>query len=504
MKKSLTALLALLTLSGVLASCGDTPSTSRTGTDAANTNKISTETEAVTETETTVPRIETGLPEADFNGYDFRVITRGSFNQHWSSKDIYAEEENGDPINDAVYQRNQKVTEQYNFKITEIRDIEDIAGTVRKSVLGGEDAYDMICAGINGPISTLASGGVLLDLNEVPNLNLTQPWYDQNANAALSIAGKLHVAVGDLTIMDNDATWIVLYNKKLAEDYDMGSFYEMVNNGTWTIDVMTALAKSVVMDLNGDGIHDENDQWGVIGEDFNTFAYIIGGGSQLVVKDSNDIPQLALDNERLINVYEKAATINGDYDTCMFVTNFQSKATSTGDVFVDLLDGMFTSNKVLFNTCGMNRVTLFRSMEADFGILPLPKYDEAQAQYYSPVHLWCTNSIAIPNSSSDPGRVGHIIEALSAESLYTLTPAYYEQTLKTKASRDEESAVMLDMIFANRTYDLSQMYDFGQIFSTINALPSKNNANFASTVEKRTKAAQKALDKIVNFYLEQE
>ena len=165
---------------------------------------------------------------------------------------------------------------------------------------------------------------------------------------------------------------------------------------------------------------------------------------------------------------------------------------------------MFSSGKVLFNTCGMNRVTLFRSMETDFGILPQPKYDEAQTEYYNPVSMWCCNSIAVPASATDLSRTGHVIEALSAESLYTLTPAYYDQTLKTKASRDEESAAMLDIIFASRVYDLSNMYDFGSIFSTINALCEKSDPAFTSTVEKKIASAQKALDKIVTFYTEEQ
>ena len=37
----------------------------------------------------------------------------------------------------------------------------------------------------------------------------------------------------------------------------------------------------------------------------------------------------------------------------------------------------------------------------------------------------------------------------------TLTPAYYDITLKRKASRDDDSSDMLDLIFANRCLDPS-------------------------------------------------
>ena len=37
------------------------------------------------------------------------------------------------------------------------------------------------------------------------------------------------------------------------------------------------------------------------------------------------------------------------------------------------MDKIFSDGRVLFNFAGMNRVTLFRSMDTDFGILPVPK-----------------------------------------------------------------------------------------------------------------------------------
>lgn len=494
----LTAMLLLAALTAGLSACTDAPDPITADTSAAATDTQTLSTAAETEE----PRLQPELSEADFEGYDFRVITRGNFIEHWSSKDIYAAAENGDPINDAVYQRNDAVTEKYNFKITEIADQENIAAAVKKTVQAGEDTYDMICAGLNTPIHTLAPDGMLLDLYAVPNLDLKKPWYDQNANAALSIAGKLYATIGELTIMDNDATWVVLFNKKLAQDFDIDNLYDKVRDGSWTIDTMTALAKEVAADVNGDGVMDEQDRWGVIGESFNTYAYIAGAGCGYVAKDSDDIPHFTLEDERLYNAFEKAMALNGNWDICAYVTLFQPKY--TGDTFVECLDPMFASDKVLFNTAGMNRVTLFRSMETDFGILPLPKYDEQQENYYSAVECWCTNSIAIPTTAADPARTGHIIEALSAESMYTLTPAYYDITLKTKASRDEESADMLDLIFASRVYDLACMYDFGSMFVTINTLCEQTNASFTSAVEKRMTAAQKALDKIVDFYLEQE
>lgn len=493
-KSTLFFLASLLTLTAV--SCGGTDTQTDAQTTAADSGAP-----AVTET-TAVPRIEAELPDADFEGYEFRVITRGQSNSHWDSKDIFAEAENGDLINDAVYKRNTTAGERYNFKVVEIGEPDSITGLVRTTVQAGEDAYDMASASIIASIATLAPAGMLVDLKTVPHMDLSKPWYDRNAVASLSVCDTLHAVTGDLTITDKDATWVVLFNKQMAANYDFDSLYDMVDGGTWTVDRMIEMCQTVSSDLNGDGKMDENDRWGVIGEAFNIFAVIVGSGQQYVSKDKDDIPYFTLEGESIYNAFEKALALTADDSICAYVNDFSAKFPN--DVWGECMDPMFSGGRALFTMSGMNRVTLFRSMEADFGILPIPKYDEAQKDYYCPISLWGANSISVPKTATDLARTSHIIEALSAESLYTLTPAYYDQTLKTKAARDEESAAMLDIIFANRVYDLACMYDFGGIFSAINGLCDAKDPVFASTVQKKLPAAQKALDKIVAFYQEQE
>lgn len=90
---------------------------------------------------------------------------------------------------------------------------------------------------------------MLMELHSVPYMDLSKPWYDQNANEQLSIDGKLFATVGDMILMDNEATLCVLFNKKLADDYGFEDFYDMVKRGTWTIDRMTEFAKQAAKDL---------------------------------------------------------------------------------------------------------------------------------------------------------------------------------------------------------------------------------------------------------------
>ena len=484
---------AILLMSLILsASCGSAP------TDGAVTSEEqlteSTETE-----ETTEARIEPDLPDTKWEGYQFRVLTKGDTNVHWKSKDIAATEENGDVINDAVYKRNMKIYDRFGVEMVDIPSPNgtwDLTAPLRKSVMAASDDYDMVASGFNDAVKNLSTEGMLMELHNVPYMDLSKPWYDQNANEQLSIEGKLFATAGDMILMDNEATLCVLFNKKLAEDYALEGFYEMVKNGKWTIDKMTEFSKLTAKDLDGDGTMGEKDQWGNIGEPLNTYALMVACDAIAVKKNKDDVPVFDVQNEHFYDAFTKAVNLNRDDKVTMFCDNFKA-----ADVWADIIDPAFTEGRVLFNTAGLVRVTVFRAMETDFGILPLPKYDESQKEYNSMISMGCANSIAIP-TTANAERSGAIIEALSAESYYTLKPAYYDIVLKTKNARDDASSEMLDIIFANRIFDIAYMYDWGGIIGSINGL--KTDGKISSTIDSKLKAAEKALEKTLTAYAELE
>jgi hypothetical protein len=114
----------------------------------------------------------------------------------------------------------------------------------------------------------------------------------------------------------------------------------------------------------------------------------------------------------------------------------------------------FPNGKVMFLVNYVNAALNdeMREMKTDFGILPYPKYDESQKDYYSRIE-GCEMS-GIPNTVTDKARTSAVIEALASISATTVEPAYYDIVLKSQAARDNDSSEMLDIIFANRVFDL--------------------------------------------------
>jgi hypothetical protein len=120
---------------------------------------------------------------------------------------------------------------------------------------------------------------------------------------------------------------------------------------------------------------------------------------------------------------------------------------------------MFQEDRGLFMWVRLRIVQNLRGMETDFGILPMPKLNEAQQEWYSTVNSFTGQGVALANLHDADGlaRAGHIMEALAAESKYTVTLAYYDTQLKTKIARDDDSSAMLDIIFSSKVWDVGEI-----------------------------------------------
>lgn len=431
----------------------------------------------------------------NFDGYTFRVLTWGDWNPQWQCRDIYSDGLSSDPISSAVFIRNSNIQDRFNVKIAEDGSFEDPYSAAEKSARSGMDEYSMFALMMR-QVSDLWAKGLVCDLKECTDMDLSKPWYDQNYNKDMSIAGHLYSTTGDLLTLDNDGTWAVLFNKVIAENENLENHYDLVENKQWTFEYMYMASRQATHDLDGGGEMTPDDAWGLSGEVANTLYFVLASGIKTVEKDENDLPTIAFDHEKFYDVLNAAVRLNTDTNYVMLASNMTKYNT---DGF-EIIDATFMGGKNLYTVAGLNRVTMYRSMEQNFGILPMPMYDENQDSYYCPVSgtRFCT--ISVPITCVDTHRTGVLIEALSAESKTYLTPAYYEQTLKGKLARDEESSKMLDLIFESRVFDLGAMYNWGGINDKVAGLTSSSGAVGSSKFKQVKGIMQKSISAIVDKY----
>ena len=98
MKRTLCALLCMLLLTS---SCGSTSEPVKESTDPAAQNDTATESEETAETVLTA-----ALPDVHYDGYTFTILTLNDYSRRYH---LTADETSGEPLNDATYERNNKI-----------------------------------------------------------------------------------------------------------------------------------------------------------------------------------------------------------------------------------------------------------------------------------------------------------------------------------------------------------------------------------------------------------
>ena len=121
----------------------------------------------------------------------------------------------------------------------------------------------------------------------------------------------------------------------------------------------------------------------------------------------------------------------------------------------------FAAGHALFYGDMLAFVNQLREMTSDFGIIPMPKYDEAQESYGEYISNGWTTAYAVPMTNGDPERTGVILEVLSGYSTDTVRQALYAVSLSAKLVRDADSVEMLDIIFGSKSYDWAVDFTWG-------------------------------------------
>lgn len=173
MKRNLALILALLVLSSSLAACSDkgtnNEETKETTETIANASEESTE-----ETENPNARLDSGLPDVNYNGYSFNIFSHSECPQDFDAEDF-----TGEPINDAKWQRIKTVEDLAGgIKIEAIKinaGMRDAHTTLGTSVQAGTNDYDLATISAYSSCNALTAG-YLMDLTTIDNLDLTQPW----------------------------------------------------------------------------------------------------------------------------------------------------------------------------------------------------------------------------------------------------------------------------------------------------------------------------------------
>ena len=129
----------------------------------------------------------------------------------------------------------------------------------------------------------------------------------------------------------------------------------------------------------------------------------------------------------------------------------------------------------------------------------MPKYDIEQEEYVQCADGWCISPLVIPSIVGNIERAGFIAEALAEASSVMVKPEYYEVILKSKLTRDQESAEMLDIIYKNFVVDPADLYQWGGLEESI-IKSMRNGQEISSVVAKSRRLITKNMENTLNNF----
>jgi len=479
-------LLALLCLGLSFTACGGAGGETTTPAITQGGQTVTTAPEEVT-----TEYVETlDVPEDYFlNGYEFIILCTALMT---NPPTPFEPKDTKQVLDEAVFRRNTIVEEDYGIVIDTVTEYTTTVGAAASRLAAnrtsGDTEYD---AGLIAVFesSKLAYQGYLADMNDTPYVDLKKSWWDQNATADTSIFGKTFYTTGDISYLDKEYTFAVIFNKTIAEEKNVGDLYAIVRENKWTIDVLAEMCRQVSEDLNGDDMLDSRDKYGMILWDAMLTAMINASGNTIAHIEDNALV-LSLNNEQTISMIEKFVGLAADKS----VINFQHMSGGVA------WDKMFMNGQSLFLLEYLKALPLFRDTDLEYGILPMPKLSEEQESYYCGFAGYQTSMYCIPQDVYDNETSGIITEALAYHSQKLVTPAYYDRTLIGRNVQDPESAETLDIIFANRIYDLGLFYRVGEISTQLGYLLRDKSTDFASMYAKFSRPGEIAVKQINNFF----
>ncbi|MBR6411177.1 MAG: hypothetical protein IKS35_07325 [Clostridia bacterium] len=468
-----TLLLAAVMLLGILASCGGAVSPDpgkEKATSAAGDRETGKETDTRQTVDTeTDPVPESGLPQSyNWKNSEIKFLcwNRPDWNLVRTPHDIVAHEEIGELVNDAVYQRNMEISERYSVNISmELQHQNDVPRTLENQVASGGHEYDVVYPRLY-EAAKLITGGNFLNLYDTPYIDLSRSCWDQNCVEELTICDALYFCASDMNVNDKDATAALAFNKKEREARNLANFYELVENGDWTIDALIENAEIAYDDLDSDGRMGESDFFGFVGGNDVMISFFLGSGARIVTKTDPETYDLVIgQDDRDVDVVANIMQVMDNTKTWFY----NHHTAGTNDVQYCKL---FTDGHGLFFWMRLDEVTNMRASETEFGILPTPKFEEFQDNYYSLVSPHICGILSLPATLDGEAleRVSMVVEAMSEQSTDNLQVAYVQQSLMSKYSRDEESASSIRKVLANRVFDPGFLYDFGPLRDQITTL----------------------------------
>lgn len=444
--KCTSVLLVLVLLCGLLSSCkkkndnGDTETT-------ADTVSADTSVDMSYKDE---------LPSLDYEKAQINLLCSTKQGVH---DEFYAADNATTKIEQAVYKRNLEVEARLGIKLNILTDTATEEDTINKklstAVQAGDQSYDIVSS------ATYVAARYVIQSNYrnikgCEYLNLGKGYWSDGFNEAFSYGSdKQYLATGSAVISIYRLLYVTIYNKQMFLDAGEKDLYDVVKSNKWTIEYQNQIISHFANDT---GDPDTSTYGLSTGKKISVDPYWVSFNCQIVSKDADNHFKLNTDKTSIAKVsdaVDKILKLYGDSATMAYDTKEDGFTTPSKaiDPFCDSRAAMATT---LINTM---ELYIDKLASIEYGIVPMPKFDEGQDAYYSAV-MDQVSSLGV-SATVDDGRLqmmGAVLECLASESYKNVVGVYYDEILNYRYLQDVQSQEMLKLTYEGSGMAMAAIY----------------------------------------------
>ena len=488
------AILMLLSVTAVFASCGETSE------DPTQTR------DPLANTESEGESADTRFDGINYNGPEFRIYTSTNISTMGKGNSNFLIEGTGETdgglVNDAVLERNIQVEELLGVELVFTQadlSYSEVAGDIRKYTQSGDDVFDLVINDIYAYAELIIEGNFRNVLDEDCVFDFDREyWYKDYMEDLRLVNGYQYVLAGDYFIDILRDAHLLLLNKQIYMDYynrSADEIYDVVSNYEWTYDKMNEIISDKYADKNLNGVKDKGDQFGFMEPEFwgGSIPFSVSGNPTFISRDEDGYPEVIIHEGDRAN--QLAAAMSN-----LFNNESSSVALTTDS---DLLTA-FTQDECLivgYQRLGSLENSILRQMEGDAAVLPYPMLHASDKKYTTSAHD-TTEMGAILATSTDLAFISTVVEVLNRETAKTLIPVYYKECLQVQCVDDEKAASMIDIIHDNfdNSFILAYNLPLGSVILQSFATAMQNKREFSAVYAGKDKSVGRALQTKIKQY----
>ena len=400
--------------------------------------------------------------------------------------------ENGDIINDAIFQRYEAMQENLNcaLNVLSVGSKSNLGTTLRDYNMNGEAEKISAVLIVGKSLPAIINTGDLIDLSTVNTVDLSHDWWVQSGVADMTVGGKCYAAPGNASVYGLTAMACIYFNKDILRDNQKDdNLYNDVREGTWTFGRMAELATELACELDGQDGTSIDDRIGFVAE----YGYL----SYLFTATGKRTISIGEDKKVTVTASDSATTDFIDQFLTLYTNQTVTKipVRDYGDDYT-LVAKNFMAKKAMFYAHFVFDALDLRGMKGDFGMLPTPKASAEQEQYYSGVNRWLSSYTVIPRGCSNSERGGVIAEALNYYGKEYIREAIYTKSFDSGRSVcDVNSIEMFNLIVETQVHDPGLLLST-TVYDLFSSVAWSGIDTFASSLKKRSDAFAEEMETI--------